>query len=342
VVGRGVEARGPVSAAQEDPPMPAIPPLRSIFRDKRDFQSFHRGQDASFRVLAGLYGTIVLALAAVGAVAALPLSLRLPVWAAAFLVVGWAQYSIGNGLHEAVHRNLRNRRGDGWASLLTAYPIGFTMKYRDVHFAHHRHLGTTQDPDFFAYDTFPQSRSAMLARFGWFVSGAPALLQFVQMQRAAAGSVAGRRGLEPLRFIAVQFVILAGFWWAFGNPLYYVGFWALPIATVGKLLSTTRLLCEHASPRGWVVRSIDGPRWQTWVLGAFDFNYHAEHHLFPTVPYANLARLHRRNVEHWTRHPDDRPFDGRVEFFSGGYLKLLATWFSALPWRERPALDAAA
>jgi fatty acid desaturase len=69
-------------------------------------------------------------------------------------------------------------------------------------------------------------------------------------------------------------------------------------------------------------------------MGAFDFNFHAEHHLFRSVPYAKLEQFHRRHREYFEQHADYRPFGGRFEFYSGGYLALLAHWFRTLPWRK--------
>ena len=314
-------------------------PIKLLFADRAEYQAFQNGEDASIVVIVGLYGVILAALGAVWFAPQFPLPVTVLVYAAAFLVIGWAQYSLGNGMHEAVHYNLRNKKGDGWASIFTAYPIGLTMKYRETHLKHHRHIGTDQDPEFHLYNTFPASRWALIRRFFWFASGIPALIQFTELRKLSAKTLPTRRSrLEPFAFLATQAVILAAFWIVFGNPLYYVFFWGVPIATVGKLLSSTRLLCEHGSPEAnWVVRTIDGPRWQTWLMGAFDFNYHAEHHLFPSVPYANLKKLYHRNRKYAAANPSYRPFDGRLEFYSGGYLKLLASWFRALPWTRRQA-----
>lgn len=310
-----------------------------FFRDSKEFQSYHVGQEWAFFVLALLYGVILLALVSVWAAADLALAYAVPIYLAAFITIGWAQYSIGNGLHEAVHHNLCNRKSDVLASLLTAYPVGLTMTYRDFHLKHHQHLGTDRDPELELYTSFPKTKLALLSRFLWYASGLPAILQFFQQQRTAASATGRRSYAEPVTFIAVQAFILGMFWLAFANPVYYFFFWALPVATVGKLLSTTRLLCEHGSPdRGWVVRTIDGARWQTWLMGAFDFNYHGEHHLFPSIPYAKLQPLHRLHCVVLSQNTEHQSFGGRYELFSGGYLALLRHWFHVLPWR-RPSGD---
>ena len=137
-----------------------------------------------------------------------------------------------------------------------------------------------------------------------------------------------------MALLAVQLVIFMLFYIWFGNLYFYFIFWCLPIATIGKLCSSTRLLCEHSSAeKGWVFRSIDGPRWKTWLFGAFDFNYHAEHHLAPSIPFANLQELHKRNRWAIENNPNYQPLEGRVEFYSGGYLGLLGKWFRELPWQ---------
>lgn len=311
-------------------------PVKVLFKDREDFRQFLGGQDMSFVAIALLYTTICTSLALVWFAATLSWAAAIPLWIVGFFVIGWAQYSIGNGMHEAVHHNLRNKNADFWASLLTAYPIGLTMRYRETHLKHHRHIGTEADPEFGLYNRFPASKLELLFRFVWFFSGVPAITQFLSQQANAPKGNRSARIYEAVTFVAVQGAIFLLFLLVFSNVFYYFAFWAIPIATVGKLLSTTRLLCEHGSPdHVWIVRSIDGPWWQTWTMGAFDFNYHAEHHLSPGIPYANLEKLHRRNRKIAEQNPSYQPFDGRMEFYSGGYLRLLAEWFRSLPWISR-------
>jgi fatty acid desaturase len=276
---------------------------------------------------------IVTALVAVSIATRLPWVAAATIDIIAFCVIGWSQYSLGNGMHEAVHHNLRNKKSDFLAALLTAYPIGLTVAYRDVHLRHHRHLGTHEDPELSVYTTFPQSKGALIRRFLWNVSGIPAASQFLQQRRDATFAGGKPDYAEPIKFLLVQLVIVSTFWFVFGSIVFYVVFWILPIMTVGKLLSTTRLLCEHGSPnRDWVVRTIVASRWQTWLMGAFDFNFHGEHHLFPSVPYAQLQSLHLRHRSYIAQHAEYRPFGGRFEIFDGGYLALLVHWFRILPW----------
>lgn len=189
--------------------MLASNPSKLLFKDRAEFRSYHRNEEKSFAVLAILYGVVIAALSLVYSVKDATWAVAAPAYVFAFIVVGWVQYSIGNGLHEAVHYNLKNKKNDFWASLLTAYPVGLTISYREIHLQHHRYLGTAKDPEIDAYTHFPQSKIALILRFVWFASGVPALLQFVQQQEKASVSSGKVRWREPVGLVGTQLCILA-------------------------------------------------------------------------------------------------------------------------------------
>ena len=66
----------------------------------------------------------------------------------------------------------------------------------------------------------------------------------------------------------------------------------------------------------------------------YGFHYHAEHHLFPWVPYARLGALHERLAPELVE--DAETHQGVYELFDGGYFGLLAHWFRELPWSAAP------
>jgi fatty acid desaturase len=241
-----------------------------------------------------------------------------------FIAIGWAQYSIGNGMHEAIHKNFPFKN-DYLCGIIAAYPIGLTMSYRNIHLDHHRYVGSKNDPDFHYYEKFPSSKIDLLARLIYNASGIPAAAQFLKLQ--TKNNNKGSR-YEIFVFLAVQGAILLLITTAFKSPLYYFLYWVLPVATVGKFLSSTRLMCEHSSAEGWVIRTITGSRIKTWVLGAFDFNYHAEHHEVPSIPFAHLAEIHSLNMANIGSLKNS----SRVVYFDGGYIKLLYKFFQSLPW----------
>lgn len=314
--------------------MPGVKSAGKLFKSRDDFQQFHVAPYQTALYLIAIYGVILSALAIVWFLLRTDLSplLKIGCYFVVFFVIGWGQFSISNALHEALHRNLFNKTSDILASIFTAYPVGLTMAYRDVHQAHHKYLGTEKDPDYPEYIKFPRSKLTMIIRFFWYLCGLPAVIQFLKLRLQKSETEEKKTSYELLGLISVQFIIMLSFLFVFESIFFYIVFWLLPVVTVGKLCSSTRLMCEHSSPdRDWVLRSIHGPRWKTWVLGAFDFNYHAEHHLAQTIPFPKLKDLYVRHKE-VTSIAQKEDLDFRIETFEGGYLGLLWHWFKELPW----------
>jgi fatty acid desaturase len=311
-------------------------PLPKLFESKEDFQRCHGNQEQAYALVGLLYLILLAALAAY----------RLewyqsggPAWLLGgmglFVGVGWVQFSLSNGLHEALHYNFGNRKGDTTTALLLAYPIGFTMSYRRVHHLHHVYWATSRDPDRTGYSNFPRTKWALLGRVLWNLSGVAAVRQFVELQlsRGRDRGMSAKPRAELAWLAGTQVTIFAIFTLTYGSPLAYFLLWLAPLATVAKALSSTRLLCEHGSPdKPTVIRTITGARWRTLLLGAFDFNYHAEHHLYPSIPFAHLVDLYERHRAYRLRHPNYAPLEGRYEQFDGGYLALLWHWLKILPW----------
>jgi fatty acid desaturase len=250
-----------------------------------------------------------------------------------FFIIGYCQYSIGNGMHEAVHRNLPIK-SDLYNAIFCAYPIGLSMGYRETHLRHHRFVGTPEDPDFEYYQNFPRSRLQLIGRFFKYFSGIPAVLQFISMHTKKVDRKTKKVGGGELApFLLVQTLIFTVITYIFNSPYYYFFYWVLPVASVGKLLSSTRLMCEHGSSEGCVIRTITGSRFRTWSLGAFDFNYHAEHHLVPSIPFAHLKNLYQLKQKNGDL-AAIKNIDSRMRnvYFDGGYFDLLKEIFLALPW----------
>jgi fatty acid desaturase len=267
-----------------------------------------------------------------------PPLLTWPAYAAVFVVIGWCQFAIVQALHEAAHRQLGK---PGLASTLATfsmtYPFGLTRQFRAQHLAHHRYFGDPErDPDFAGFGQFPSSK----LRLAWFLArhgtGVPAVLDFLRKSDDAGGlaSEGTTRARELTALVITQGLILLAFSLVL-SPFHYVWFWVLPLLTVVKLCTAIRLLCEHGAPdRPFVWRSFEGSFLQRNLLGAFGLNYHAEHHLYPTVPYENLGRVFA--LHHTARAAGRVPADAaddRFAVYHGGHLGLLVSWFRQLPMR---------
>lgn len=301
-------------------------PLNLLDQIKKNggLKAFQTRKYYSIIVIMGLYLFLVACFTTLWAIKQIHSPLILLTKVFLFIAIGWAQYSIGNGMHEAIHKNFPFKN-DYFSGIIAAYPIGLTMSYRDTHLAHHRYVGSKHDPDYQYYERFPTSKIELIWRIIYNASGIPAFRQFLKLQNNNNNK---NSRIEIILLLIVQGVILLLITTAFKSPLYYAIYWILPVATIGKCLSSTRLMCEHSSAEGWVIRTITGSRTKTWLLGAFDFNYHAEHHLVPSVPFAHLAELNSLSMTS----ANIQSNKSKIVYFDGGYIKLLQMFFQSLPW----------
>jgi fatty acid desaturase len=210
----------------------------------------------------------------------------------AFVIVAALQHAISILQHEAVHGLLfhSHRLNDVVGRYLLSYPIGFSMDYRIVHFAHHRHLGQEADPDLHNYRPFPASPRKVWLKIIRECSGWGAVMQFLGRGASTSGARSRLVGVA-----AAQFVILGLFFIA-GHPFAYLWLWLLPLVTLAKGFAQLRNLAEHFiredAPIGSErLRTFQSSPFERFFLAPLNFHYHAEHHWYTTVPYYNLPAL---------------------------------------------------
>jgi len=217
-------------------------------------------------------------------------------------------------VHEASHFSLFDKRrlNDIWSDVFFAGPIGITVEaYRVKHSSHHADLGTSRDQDGYPYHLEVRGTRALAAVMLRSLSG---LLGLWLAKSKYVGSTAERpalpvspRWIGPL--VTVTFnagllglCIFSGRWY-----LYFL-LWAYPIVAVAVTLNIVRSVAEH-QPEDFPrfrkgmevamrpVARTTVPNWfEKWMLYQANFNYHIEHHLFPTVPRHNLGKLHSHLV----------------------------------------------
>ncbi len=263
-------------------------------------------------------------------------------WALAFVLVAGLQHHLLIVQHEALHYLLFHRRGlNEAAGALASWLIFFTMAYRVQHFRHHRHLGEEEDPDLANYVDYPNDLRFMLGDFVRGVTGFAAAAQFLRQARAGegsggAGAAPAARGVDRglIGVAAVQaglFAALAaaGIWEA------YFLLWVLPLVTLTKTLTHFRNVAEHARLPGDPGldrhRTIACNPVEGFFFAPLHFNYHAEHHLYMSIPFYHLPRAHRLLA--------GRPGYGEAIDLERGYLRFLLTRVARRP--ERTAAGAA-
>lgn len=248
-------------------------------------------------------------------------------WPLAGIVIGTRQQALSIMLHDGVHRRLLPSVpwNDFVADFFCGLPLGISLeKNRKLHLTHHRNLGTMQDPDFAAHVdhpefTFPMSRRRLFKGFLKDFTGVRLLARFRDMghyspfsrgdgwiswirgkgwKSPGTLSFAGR--IRSLAFVALLLPAIGvaalyfGGWMTF---LKVILLWHIPHMFVLPALMRMRSLAEHERCEG--IDDLERTRHvQTGILGRltvapWNMNCHVAHHLYPSVPFYNLERMHQ-------------------------------------------------
>ena len=235
---------------------------------------------------------------------------RTPTWwgaTIAFLVIGNRQYALSVLTHEGDHRTLfaRRRANDLFAQAALCAPVGVDFHGERVnHGRHHQLIARETDPDRYLYSVEDKSTRG---DFLLFLTG---LTMFPRALRKALHGGARPAAAPPLSValrafvlrrgatLAAQAILFAAICARF-PPWYYLAFWIAPIYPLVFVPHKIRMFCEHALPVTPDVAA-DPRRLITYVpswierllFSPYNLNLHAEHHMWPYVPYYNLPRLH--------------------------------------------------
>ncbi len=236
-----------------------------------------------------------------------------------FVLIGAIQHRMSIVLHEALHFLLLSNRklNDLVANLFFAYPIGFTIHYRKIHFAHHSELGEDDDPDLVNYESYPNTAAFFFAMFMQNITGFSAIRQFFVMLGLAQSNdphlIAAKIpkpsqwhlvGLVVTQLTIFALLVLFSRWW------FYPFLWLAPLVTVAKTCSNVRNAVEHTAivPDAHAAfaryRTIESPPFERFFLSPLNFHFHAEHHLYPGIPYHRLPKVHEilKKQESYSRH----------------------------------------
>jgi fatty acid desaturase len=226
----------------------------------------------------------------------------------ALVVYGFSLASMFAAMHESVHRTAfaSNRLNDavGWfAGLLSFYNCTF---YRRYHKWHHRYTQIPgKDPEL--SDPKPQTLREYwleLSAIPWWIGKVKTHLKI------AAGNVQDYPFLpesayaEVVRSTRVQLGVYAGaiaLSVLLDHPAAFFLYWVLPLA-VGQPFLRAILLAEHTG-----CTNNDNPftntrttlTWFPIKLLMWNMPFHAEHHLYPSIPFHALPAAYERLSERW-------------------------------------------
>jgi len=222
----------------------------------------------------------------------------------AFLIVSSRHQALLNVEHEAIHGKLVPGRAGNviLGRWVCAAPVGSPFEAsRARHLSHHRLLSTEQDPDHDLHAGPDKRTRAGLAKhfLGGLFGGYAGMVLMGPPRKDGGPAAPGARRRDALSIGLAQLVLLGGFTLAFDWWVYFA-LWAIPLVTVTVLGHLIRSFVEHAITDDEVPRhdnrliTIPAPFVERFMLAPYWMNYHAEHHILPTVPAPRLKELHRR------------------------------------------------
>jgi fatty acid desaturase len=228
-----------------------------------------------------------------------------PLYIVSVLFIGCRQHALAIIVHDAAHSRLfKNQKiNDLVSNLFCAYPLFIrTETYRENHLKHHQFLNSENDPDWTRKRglkewTFPTSRLGFISSLlletlgkGIFTN----LSRFMRFGSSSNQEKATRKSV-PLRIIYYIILICC----VSVNRMWptVILFWLVPAFTVLPALLRLRSVAEHfglsqhnelTSSRNVCASIIERTLFAPHFVG-----YHLAHHLYPSVPFYNLKKLHQ-------------------------------------------------
>ncbi len=225
--------------------------------------------------------------------------------------------------HEGLHGTLFEKASYNTfvARWFCAYPTWISFsKYRKLHLLHHRAIGNqTFDPDYHLYSQYPISAGPSFLKSLYELFTFRILLKFISYYteifdifKSPEGIVAAlkknRLQGDFIGFVAFHLVVFSLVFY-FGVINYYLLFLFAPLFLITQPYVLWMGGLQHgpiqnAKEPQLLSRSIRGAHWLMTVLLPLDINYHAEHHLNPSVPHYWLkdfsVELKNSNMPVWT------------------------------------------
>jgi fatty acid desaturase len=226
---------------------------------------------------------------------------------AAAVVVGNRFYSLFIIGHDGLHRRLARgtSRNDIVADAFVLAPIGAITRLNNRnHLLHHQHLATPADPDRFKHCCF--NKRTRLQVVGYLTALTSVFLTVAHVfnrrreidtladEGPATSAPKQRHSVRDLVLLGVwQLALLVGLtllfgWWG------YVFMWWVPVFLFTFLADNMRTFGEHGQVASdeeadqHRLITTDASWLERQLLAPMNMNFHAVHHLWPSIPYYNL------------------------------------------------------
>lgn len=245
----------------------------------------------------------------------------IPVYLLAMFLIAGLQHGLINLQHDAWHMLCFKKRAinDFIGAWFYAYPVGmpyFHERFR--HLDHHKYFNTTEDPDWVTYNNNRRASSNQIIHFfsGRFFGSllAETLIPILLRGQSRIAPVekirSGPSMLAEYACVSVAQLILLGAFALTGRFWEYIVLWFVPLVSISAFFVSLRAFLEHAhvddqAPDSERLFDFNPPLIEKFFLSPADFNYHAVHHAYPTIPHFRLkdARdaLHEKQIAYPNR-----------------------------------------
>jgi fatty acid desaturase len=211
-------------------------------------------------------------------------------------------------LHEGCHRTAfaSNRLNDivAWcAGVLSGYNSTF---YRRYHKWHHRYTRIEgKDPEL--EDPKPSNIKEYIAEivgFNWWIGKIKTYYRLAMGNLDNMPYITENARNEVIRSTRLQLAVygVAIAISLFFQQPWFITFWLLPLA-VGQPILRLILLAEHtgcSKDNNPLTNTRTTLTWFPIKFMMWNMPYHAEHHLYPSIPFHSLPQAHQQLKEHFT------------------------------------------
>lgn len=239
------------------------------------------------------------------------------VYLLAMMIIATRQHALGILVHDACHYRLFPNKiaNDMITDILVGFHLGMsTSLYRKWHYPHHRYVNTDKDPEVMGEKgspdiwKWPNTKMHMLKMFlkdalGFNIPHTTAILGLwspwsrLHLPSKDAGGIPVREKVALIIFAVTGIGALV----YFGLVVDYLLLWILPSLTFFNIIFKFRSFAEHKVVKDEHelnnTRTVTSNWLERFFISPCNVNYHLEHHLFPSVPFYNLPKLHRFLME---------------------------------------------
>lgn len=217
-----------------------------------------------------------------------------------FISFLFAQRYLQTLVHDSSHYFISNRKkiNDIISNLFISSLIGMNIQsYRKIHFKHHVHNGSKNDPEFVSKKHIAKNNLEFLKYILKYIL---LLKSFGLVKKYFLNKESKKNNenlfftiinlLDKLKFIfliQVIFFILC----LYSNIILYF-IWIYLSLSFSPLISNLRFMVEHPDESDLTLSTKAKNFIDIILFAPLNFNYHYEHHTFPQLPPYNLKKFH--------------------------------------------------